>query len=49
MRYQALIFEGRSETPEKLLLTDLSLVTSVALWLAMIVWILYGGAAIHAV
>ena len=43
MRYQSLIFEGRSETPEKLLLTDRSLITSVFIWIIIIVWILYGG------
>jgi 4-hydroxybenzoate polyprenyltransferase len=45
MRYQSLIFEGRSEAPEKLLLTDISLVTSVGLWIALVVWILYSGVA----
>lgn len=43
MRYQALIFEGRSEAPEKLLLTDKALMASVALWVGIIVWIYYGG------
>ncbi|KKR28818.1 hypothetical protein A2715_03700 [Candidatus Woesebacteria bacterium RIFCSPHIGHO2_01_FULL_39_32] len=43
MRYEALIFENRSETPEKLFLTDKALVGSVILWLGMVVWILYGG------
>jgi hypothetical protein len=46
MRYQSLIFEGRSESPEKLLLTDLGLVTSVLLWVSMVVWILYGGLSV---
>ena len=46
MRYQLLIFEGRSETPEKLLLTDLPLVTSVVLWVGAIVWILYSGVSV---
>lgn len=45
MRYQSLIFEGRSEAPERLLLTDISLVTSVLLWIVLVVWILYGGVA----
>lgn len=45
MRYQSLIFEGRSESPEKLLLTDISLMTSVVLWLGLVIWILYGGLA----
>ncbi len=42
MRYQALIFEGRSEAPEKMLLTDIPLVTSVAIWTGLLIWILYG-------
>lgn len=42
MRYQSLIFEGRSEAPEKLLLSDRALVTSVILWVSMVIWILYG-------
>lgn len=42
MRYQALIFEGRSEAPEKVLLTDLPLVSSVVIWTMMVIWILYG-------
>jgi hypothetical protein len=43
MRYQSLIFEGKSEAPEKLLLTDKSLVASVLIWLSIVIWILYGG------
>lgn len=43
MRYEALIFEGKSEAPEKLLLTDKPLVTSVILWTLVVVFILYGG------
>ncbi len=42
MRYQSLIFEGRSEAPEKVLLTDIPLVTSVLIWTVMIIWIMYG-------
>lgn len=45
MRYQKLIFENRSEAPEKLFLKDKSLVTSAMLWLGLVVWILYGGVA----
>ncbi len=45
MRYQSLIFEGRSEAPEKLLLTDKALVASVVIWVLMVVWVLYGGVA----
>jgi 4-hydroxybenzoate polyprenyltransferase len=43
MRYQALIFENRSETPENLLLKDKALATSVVLWLGIVIWVLYGG------
>ncbi|MBI2066133.1 UbiA prenyltransferase family protein [Candidatus Woesebacteria bacterium] len=46
MRYESLIFEGRSEVPEKLLLTDVALISSVVLWIGLIIWILYGGVAI---
>ncbi len=45
MRYESLIFEGRSEAPEKLLLTDVALISSVVLWLGLVVWIFYGGVA----
>jgi hypothetical protein len=45
MRYESLIFEGKSEAPEKLLLTDVSLISSVVLWIGLVVWILYGGVA----
>jgi 4-hydroxybenzoate polyprenyltransferase len=43
MRYEALIFEDRSESPESLLLKDRALVISVLLWVFMVVAILYGG------
>lgn len=46
MRYLSLIFEGRTEAPEKLLLTDKSLVASVLLYGALVIWILYGGISI---
>jgi len=46
MRYQSLIFEDRTEAPEKLLLTDRALVASVLLYGALIIWILYGGISI---
>jgi len=46
MRYQALIFKNKTESPEKLLLTDKSLVSSAILWTLIVVWILYGGVAI---
>ena len=46
MRYESLIFEGRSEAPEKLLLTDKALVISALLWLGLVIWILYGGLSV---
>ncbi len=46
MRYEALIFEGRSEAPERLLLTDKALVASVVLWTGIVVWVLYGGVTV---
>lgn len=47
MRYEALIFEGKSEAPEKLLLTDIPLVLSVVFWVAAVVWIFYSGATVE--
>lgn len=47
MRYESLIFQERSETPEKLLLTDKALVISVTIWLFLVIWILYGGVATY--
>jgi len=46
MRYESLIFENRSEAPEKLLLTDISLITSVLLWVGIVILILYSGISI---
>lgn len=46
MRYEALIFEGRSETPEKLLLTDKPLIVGVTLWVLIVYWVLYSGIAV---
>lgn len=45
MRYESLIFQERSETPEKLILSDKSLIVSVIIWISLVVWILYGGVA----
>jgi 4-hydroxybenzoate polyprenyltransferase len=47
MRYESRIFEGKSEAPEKLLLTDKSLVFSILLWLGIVIWILYGGISVQ--
>ena len=46
MRYESLIFEGKSETPEKLLLTDKSLIIAVGLWILFIYWVLYSGISV---
>lgn len=46
MRYEAVIFEGKSETPEKVLLTDKPLVISIFLWVILIYWILYSGISV---
>lgn len=43
MRYESLIFEGKSETPEKLLLRDVSLLIAVGLWVFIVYWVLYSG------
>src|SRR3990167_4080366 len=49
MRYQKLIFEGRSEAPEKLFLTDIPLVASVILWTLAMIFILYTGVSVAGV
>ncbi|MEK7550572.1 MAG: decaprenyl-phosphate phosphoribosyltransferase [Patescibacteria group bacterium] len=46
MRYEAVIFEGKSEAPEKVLLTDKPLLIAVTLWVSLIYWIIYSGASI---
>jgi 4-hydroxybenzoate polyprenyltransferase len=46
MRYEAVIFEGKSETPEKVLLTDKPLIISILLWVILIYWIIYSGVSI---
>ena len=43
MRYESLIFEEKSEAPEKLLLTDPALIITVGLWIFIIYWVLYSG------
>lgn len=48
MRYESLIFENRSETPERLLLTDKSLIISIGVWVAIVYWILYSGISVIA-
>ena len=41
MRYESLIFEDKSEAPEKVLLTDKGLMTSLLLWLFFVYWVFY--------
>lgn len=41
MRYESIIFEGKSEAPEKILLTDKGLITSITLWLLIVYWVFY--------
>ena len=49
MRYEALIFEGKSEAPEKLLLTDKALIIAVGLWVTLVYWILYSGVSVSGI
>ena len=49
MRYQVLIFEGKSEAPEKLLLTDKALLISVGLWVTLVYWIMYSGVSVSGI
>lgn len=49
MRYEALIFEGKSEAPEKLLLTDKALLIAVTLWVIVVYWIMYSGIAVSGI
>lgn len=46
MRYESLIFEERSEAPEKLLLTDPALIITVGLWVGIVYWVLYSGVSV---
>lgn len=43
MRYESLIFEGKSEAPEKVLLTDKGLILAAFLWTAIVYFVLYSG------
>ncbi|MBI2404970.1 decaprenyl-phosphate phosphoribosyltransferase [Candidatus Gottesmanbacteria bacterium] len=42
MRYMQLIYEGKGESPEKILTSDLPLLTTVILWGAMVIMVVYG-------
>ena len=46
MRYEYLIFAGKSEAPEKVLLTDKPLILTVIIWTGLVIWIFYGGISI---
>jgi 4-hydroxybenzoate polyprenyltransferase len=46
MRYEYLIFANRSETPEKLLLTDKALIIAISLWIIIVYWVLYSGISV---
>jgi 4-hydroxybenzoate polyprenyltransferase len=49
MRYEALIFEGKSEAPEKLLLTDKALIIAVTLWVIFVYLIIYSGVSVSGI
>lgn len=49
MRYEALIFEGKSEAPEKLLLTDKGLIIATGLWVTVVYWVLYSGVSVSGI
>ena len=42
MRYMQLIYEGKGESPEKVLMSDLPLLTTVILWIVSIFGVVYG-------
>lgn len=47
MRYMSIIYQGanRAESPEKVILSDKSLLTTVALWGILVIFVLYGVSA----
>ena len=49
MRYESLIFQGKSEVPEKLILSDKALMASAILWMAMVMWVYYGNPTVGAI
>lgn len=42
MRYMQLIYEGKGESPEKVLTSDLPLLTTVVLWVSSVLIVIYG-------
>lgn len=43
MRYEKLIFEDKTEGPEKVILADIPLISSVFIWFALVLFIFYSG------
>jgi hypothetical protein len=46
MRYESLIFQDKTEAPEKVLLTDPGLLLSISIWIGIVIFIFYAGVAI---
>ncbi len=46
MRYESLIFQDKTEAPEKILLTDPGLIASTGIWIGIVIFIFYAGVAI---
>ncbi len=46
MRYEALIFQEKTEAPEKVLLTDPALMISILLWTGIVFFIFYAGVTV---
>ena len=42
MRYMQLIYEGKGESPEKILTSDIPLLTTIVLWVGSVVFVIYG-------
>lgn len=42
MRYMQLIYEGKGESPEQILTSDMPLLTTVILWSVMVLMVIYG-------
>ncbi len=42
MRYMQLIYEGKGESPEKVLMSDIPLLTTVTLWVVSLIVVIYG-------
>jgi len=42
MRYMQLIYEGKGESPEKLLTSDMSLILTIVAWIGSVFFVIYG-------